>query len=56
MSEIEDDRSWTKYLFQDEVITAANTAIPTISAIRSVNAVPKLVDIGEDYLIDVSKI
>ena len=40
----------------DEVITAANTAIPTISAIRSVNAVPKLVDIGEDYLIDVTKI
>lgn len=40
----------------DEVITAANTAIPTISAIRSVNAVPKLVDIGDDYLIDVSKI
>ena len=29
----------------DEVITAANTAIPTISAIRSVGAIPKLVDI-----------
>ena len=40
----------------DEIITAANTAIPTISAIRSVGAIPKLVDIGEDYLIDVSKI
>jgi dTDP-3-amino-2,3,6-trideoxy-4-keto-D-glucose/dTDP-3-amino-3,4,6-trideoxy-alpha-D-glucose/dTDP-2,6-dideoxy-D-kanosamine transaminase len=40
----------------DEVITAANTAIPTISAIRSTGAVPKLVDIGEDYLIDTSKI
>ena len=40
----------------DEVITAANTAIPTISAIRSVGALPKLVDIGDDYLIDVSKI
>ena len=40
----------------DEVITAANTAIPTISAIRSVGAIPKLVDIGEDYLIDTSKI
>ena len=40
----------------DEVITAANTAIPTISAIRNVGAIPKLVDIGDDYLIDVSKI
>lgn len=40
----------------DEVITVANTAIPTISAIRSVGAIPKLVDIGEDYLIDTSKI
>jgi aminotransferase EvaB len=40
----------------DEVITAANTAIPTISAIRSIGAVPKLVDIGEDYLINTSKI
>ena len=38
------------------VITAANTAIPTISAIRSVGATPKLIDIGDDYLIDVSKI
>ena len=40
----------------DEIITAANTAIPTISAIRSTGAMPKLVDIGEDYLMDVSKI
>mgnify|MGYP006147111577 CR=1 FL=1 len=40
----------------DEVITAANTAIPTISAIRNAGAIPKLVDIGNDYLIDVSKI
>ena len=40
----------------DEEITAANTAIPTISAIRSAGAIPKLVDIGDDYLIDVSKI
>ena len=40
----------------DEVITAANTAIPTISAIRSVGAIPKLVDIGDDYLIDSFKI
>ena len=36
----------------DEVITAANTAIPTISAIKSAGATPKLVDIGEDYLIN----
>ena len=40
----------------DEVITAANTAIPTISAIRSVGAIPKLVDIGDDYLMDPFKI
>ena len=40
----------------DEVITAANTAIPTISAIRNTGATPKLVDIGEDYLINTSKI
>ena len=40
----------------DEVITVANTAIPTISAIRGIGAIPKLVDIGEDYLIDTSKI
>ena len=37
----------------DEVITAANTAIPTISAIINAGGTPKLVDIGEDYLIDV---
>ncbi len=40
----------------DEVITASNTAIPTISAIINSGAKPKLVDIGEDYLIDCSKI
>ncbi len=40
----------------DEVITAANTAIPTISAIVNSGAKPILVDIGDDYLIDVSKI
>tara|TARA_B100001093_G_C25915586_1_gene630515 strand:+ start:13 stop:426 length:414 start_codon:yes stop_codon:yes gene_type:complete len=40
----------------DEVITAANTAIPTISAIRSVGAIPKLVDVSDDYLMDISKI
>ena len=40
----------------DEVITAANTAIPTVSAIINAGGKPKLVDIGEDYLIDVTKI
>ena len=40
----------------DEIITAANTAIPTISAIVNAGAKPKLVDVGEDYLIDPSKI
>ena len=40
----------------DEVITAANTAIPTISAIVNAGAKPKLVDVGEDYLIDPLKI
>ena len=32
----------------DEVITAANTAIPTISAIINSGAKPKLVDIGDN--------
>ena len=40
----------------DEVITVSNTAIPTISAITSVGAIPKFADINNDYLIDVSKI
>lgn len=40
----------------DEIITAANTAIPTISAIISAGGIPKLVDINKDYLIDVTKI
>tara|TARA_A100000164_G_scaffold149834_1_gene132946 strand:+ start:2323 stop:3453 length:1131 start_codon:yes stop_codon:yes gene_type:complete len=40
----------------DEIITAANTAIPTISAIINAGAIPKLVDINEDYLIDTEKI
>ena len=40
----------------DEVITAANTAIPTISAIINAGGKPKLVDVGEDYLIDIKKI
>ena len=40
----------------DEIITAANTAIPTISAIINAGAKPRLVDVDENYLIDVSKI
>lgn len=40
----------------DEIITVANTAIPTVSAIVATGAKPILVDCGEDYLIDVSKI
>lgn len=40
----------------DEVITASNTAIPTISAIVNSGAKPILVDINEDYLIDTTKI
>ena len=41
----------------DEVITASNTAIPTISAIVSSGAKPVLVDINVgDYLINTVKI
>ncbi|MEK6872312.1 MAG: aminotransferase class I/II-fold pyridoxal phosphate-dependent enzyme [Nanoarchaeota archaeon] len=40
----------------DEVIVPANTAIPTIMAIRAVDAHPVLVDVKEDYLIDEKKI
>ena len=40
----------------DEVITASNTAIPTISAIVNSGAKPVLVDIKKDYLIDTNKI
>ena len=40
----------------DEVITASNTAIPTISAIVNSGARPILVDIKDDYLIDTDKI
>ncbi len=40
----------------DEVITASNTAIPTISAIVNSGAKPVLVDINEDYLIDTNQI
>lgn len=40
----------------DEVITVSNTAIPTVSAIKSCGAKVRFVDIGPDYLIDVNKI
>lgn len=40
----------------DEVITAANTAIPTITAIVNSGARPKFADVGSDYLIDPLKI
>ena len=40
----------------DEVITVANTAIPTIAAIVNVGAKPVFVDVNNNYLIDVSKI
>lgn len=40
----------------DEVITAANTAIPTISAIVNSGAKPILVDVNNEYLIDHNKI
>ena len=41
----------------DEVITVANTAVPTVSAVREVRAIPVFVDIDEKtYLMDISKI
>jgi len=40
----------------DEVITVSNTAIPTVSAIKSAGAKAVFIDIGNDYLIDVNKI
>lgn len=40
----------------DEVITVPNTAIPTAMAIVEAGAKPVFVDVGEDYLIDASKI
>jgi len=36
----------------DEVITVANTAVPTISAIRELGCIPVFVDIKPDFLID----
>ncbi|MDH3217158.1 MAG: DegT/DnrJ/EryC1/StrS family aminotransferase [Candidatus Krumholzibacteria bacterium] len=40
----------------DEVITVANTAVPTVSAISMVGATPVFVDIDEDFLMDVGRI
>lgn len=40
----------------DEVITVANTAVPTISAIRECGAIPKFADIKDDYTIDENNI
>ncbi len=40
----------------DEIITVANTAVPTISAIRETGAMPKFVDIKKCYSIDETKI
>ncbi|MES2096949.1 MAG: DegT/DnrJ/EryC1/StrS family aminotransferase [Pseudomonadota bacterium] len=40
----------------DDVITVANTAIPTVSAITTLGARPVLVDAGEDCLIDPARI
>ncbi len=40
----------------DEVITVSNTAVPTISAIREIGAIPKFADIKTDYTIDESEI
>ena len=40
----------------DEIITVANTAVPTISAVRETGAIPKFVDIKNDYTIDENKI
>jgi len=40
----------------DEVLTVSNTAIPTVSAIRSTGAKVKFVDIDHNYLMDPKKI
>jgi dTDP-3-amino-2,3,6-trideoxy-4-keto-D-glucose/dTDP-3-amino-3,4,6-trideoxy-alpha-D-glucose/dTDP-2,6-dideoxy-D-kanosamine transaminase len=41
----------------DEVITVPNTAVPTVSAIAALGAVPVFVDINpDDFLMDVSKV
>ncbi|UCG51797.1 MAG: DegT/DnrJ/EryC1/StrS family aminotransferase [Candidatus Latescibacterota bacterium] len=40
----------------DEVVTVANTAVPTVSAISMTGATPVFVDIDENFLMDVSRI
>ena len=41
----------------DEVITVANTAVPTVAAIRAAGALPVFVDVEEDtFLMDVSQL
>ena len=40
----------------DQIITVSNTAVPTVSAIREIGAIPVFVDIKEDGTIDESKI
>lgn len=40
----------------DEVITVSNTAVPTVSVVREVGALPKLIDIKDDYTMDETKI
>ena len=40
----------------DEIITVSNTAIPTVSAIKSCGAKARFVDIGPDYLINTNNI
>ena len=40
----------------DEVITVPNTAVPTCSAIGTLGARPRFVDVNSDFLMDVSKV
>lgn len=40
----------------DEIITTANTATPTVSAIRETGGIPLLVDVDDRFLMDVKKI
>jgi aminotransferase EvaB len=41
----------------DEVVTVANTAVPTVAAIRATGALPVFVDVEEDtYLMDVGRL
>lgn len=40
----------------DEIITVPNTAVPTVSAIETIGAIPVFVDIGEDCLMDPAQI